>query len=107
MLPRPQPEVSAPQIPVSQADASCVTLRVFLPLGAQVVAIRYYHTAQYTPSNPSDYSYPVQQGPGESAWAMMEQASQYSTPQNVIVQAVYHNRSHNRTRKAALEVDWQ
>jgi hypothetical protein len=87
--------------------ASCALLRVYLPLGAQVVAIRYYHTAQFTPSNPNDFGSPVQQGPGESAWAMMEQASQYSTPQNVIVQTVYHNRSHNRTRQAALEVDWQ
>lgn len=87
--------------------ATCALLRVHLPLGAQVVAIRYYHTAQYTPSNPNDYAHPVQQGPGESAWAMMEGAAQYTTPQNVIVQTVYHNRSHNRARQAALEVDWQ
>src|ERR1700724_2715628 len=55
--------------------AHCVDLTIYLPLGAQVVQIRYYTTAGY----PNDVQI-RQIGPGDIAWSYMEPATQGSTP---------------------------
>lgn len=82
--------------------AGCVEIIVLLPLGATVKAIRYYSTAGGPPGD-----VPLRQiTPGDFAWSLMEPAQQSQTPINVVVKTVYFNRSHNRIRKARMEVDW-
>lgn len=78
----------------------CVDIVVYLPLGAQVKEIRYYHR-----SIDDDHWY--QNSPGESLkWAVMESPVQTTTPQNVVVSATFKNWSHNRSRIARVDVDW-
>ena len=82
--------------------AVCVDLNVYLPLGSQVLTIRYYSTANY----PNDTGL-RQISPGDMAWSLMEPANTTSAPGYVLVHTKFHNRSHNRDRAVALEVDWQ
>lgn len=84
--------------------AQCADLKVYLPLGAQVLSVRYYTTAW---NNAGDT--PIRQIlPGEiDGWAAMDAAIQYSTPTNTVVSTTFHNRSSDRNRLARLEVDWR
>ena len=84
--------------------ARCGTVAVYLPAGSQVLGARYYTTAHY----PNDYGTPQAVGAGQDvAWSVMEPIK--ITPQGAyqLVSAKYHNRSNNRARLIALEVDWQ
>jgi hypothetical protein len=84
-----------------------VVVEVGIPGDAQVLAIRYFSTAQYSPSNPGDYPTPKPIAPNwDHAWAFMEAAQQKASPTEKKIFARYFNRSHNRDRRAALEVDW-
>lgn len=80
--------------------SKCVNIVVYLPLGAQVKEIRYYHR-----SIDDDHWY--QNSPGEDLrWAVMEAPVQTTTPKNVVVSATFKNWSHNRSRIARVDVDW-
>jgi len=84
--------------------ARCGTVAVYLPAGSRVLSARYYTTAHY----PDDYGTPQAVAAGQDvAWSVMEPIK--VTPQGPyqVVSARYHNRSHNRARLVAIEVDWQ
>ena len=89
----------------SSGCASCVTLTVYLPLSAQVVASRCYTNA----GGPGgDSGSPQQVACGDlDAWATFEAPKQYTTPSNTVVETVFHNRSSDRDRLVELQVDWQ
>lgn len=77
-------------------------IRVNLPLGAQVRAVRYYSAA--VGSNKLE-------GPNapcvDIQWAKWLAHSEFSEPKNVVVEAVFKNWSHNVDRTVAIEVDWE
>jgi hypothetical protein len=84
--------------------ASCQTLTVYLPLTAQVVAIRCLTNAGGTGGDAPDVRV-VNCAPLD-AWATFDRPVQSSTPTNRVVQTVFHNRSHNRDRLVELQVDY-
>lgn len=84
--------------------ASCQTLTVYLPLTAQVTAIRCLTTAGGTGGDTPDIRV-VNCGPLD-AWATFDRPIQSSTPGNRVVQTIFHNRSHNRDRLVELQVDY-
>jgi hypothetical protein len=81
--------------------AFCVDLNIYLSLGSQVDTIRYFTTAGY----PDDTEL-RQVLPGDAAWSLIEPAKISTSDNNVIVHTKVHNRSHDRNRRVALEVDW-
>jgi hypothetical protein len=85
--------------------AGCVTLNIFLPLGSQVTAIRCYTNA----GGPNgDIPAPYQSKCGDlDVWATFDRPVLYSTPSNVVVTTIFHNRAKDRDRKAELQADWQ
>lgn len=85
--------------------ASCQTLTVYLPLNAQVAAIRCYTNA----GGPAGDAPSPQQNPcGDlDAWATFDSPRQYTTPTNTVVETVFHNRSNNRDRLVELQIDWR
>jgi hypothetical protein len=85
-------------------DNSCgvrVLLRVELPEGANVVAIRYYTTA-----GGEEGDHPIRVvNPGDIGWSYMEPALTKHENGKLYVETVYYNRSDNRSREVALEID--
>jgi hypothetical protein len=92
-----QPPNGAP----TSGFAACAKVSVQLPLDAQVRAVRYYSTADN-----EDHPNPVQIPPGEGIWASMDLATESTEGGYKYVSSVYHNRSADRVRKVALEVDY-
>jgi hypothetical protein len=85
-------------------DNSCgvrVVLRAELPENATVLAIRYYTTAG---GEEGDHALRAV-NPGDIGWSYMEPAVTKSENGKLIIETVYYNRSGNRSREAALEVD--
>jgi len=78
-----------------------VLLRVEVPEGANVVAIRYYTTAG---GEEGDHAIRAV-NPGDIGWSYMEPALTKNENGRQFVETVYINRSDNRSREAALEVD--
>jgi hypothetical protein len=75
----------------SQGCASCQTLTVYLPLTAQVIAIRCYTNAG---GGGGDSGSPQQVACGDlDAWATFDSPKQYSTPNNTVVETVFHNQA--------------
>jgi hypothetical protein len=85
--------------------AACVTLNIFLPLGSQVTAIRCYTNAG-GPNGDTPSLYQSKCG-ALDAWATFDRPVLYSTPSNVVVTTVFHNRAKDRSRQAELQADWQ
>ncbi|MGA8027720.1 MAG: hypothetical protein WB992_11285 [Bryobacteraceae bacterium] len=85
--------------------AGCLTLTVYLPLNAQVVVSRCYTTAG-GPQGDSATPAQVQCGAELNAWAMFDATRQYTTPNNTVIETVFHNRSSDRDRQVELQVDW-
>lgn len=82
--------------------ATCETLRAFMPLTAQVVAVRCYSTAGY----PNDVPLRQVSCGQDVAWSYFAWPYQTTTPQNTVVESVFYNRSHNRDRTIEIEVDY-
>ena len=89
-------------------DSSCavrVVLSARIPPKATIVgAVRYYTTA-----GGPDGDVPMRAvQPGDIGWSLMEPAIiKTDRDGSTIIEAVYYNRSHNRSREAAIEVDWK
>jgi len=79
------------------------TVIAYLPLTAQVTAIRQYTNA----GGPGGDHAMEQVPPGRHAWCEVYPPSQYTTPQNTVVEFVFRNWSGDRAREAALKVDWE
>ena len=85
-------------------DNSCgvrVVLRAELPENATVLAVRYYTTAG---GEEGDHELRAV-NPGDIGWSYMEPAVTKSENGKIIIETVYYNRSGNRSREAAIEVD--
>jgi hypothetical protein len=106
------PEAGSGYVQVRAVGAHCnsngcavrVVLQVPLPRGSSVVAIRYYTTA-----GGEEGDHPLRAvNPGDIGWSYMEPAVVKTDAQgNITVETVYYNRSDNRPREAALEVDYR
>lgn len=86
--------------------AGCRTLTIYLPLNAQAVASRCYTNAGGTQGD-SGALVQVTCGVELNAWAMFDAPRQYTTPNNTVIETVFHNRSSNRDRQVELQVDWK
>lgn len=96
--------VHVPAVGHNCNDNSCgvrVLLRVELPENATVVAIRYYTTAG---GEEGDHALRAV-NPGDIGWSYMEPAVTRNENGKLFIETVYYNRSGNRSREAALEVD--
>jgi hypothetical protein len=80
---------------------NCETLRVFLPLGANVKAVRYYVIGESN-GNPAQ-EVPLGQ---DLRWARFTDPLQSSSEKNVVVQVRFRNWRSDLDRQAAMEVDW-
>jgi hypothetical protein len=87
---------------VNSGFAACATISVQLPLTAQVLTVRYYTSAGY----PNDSAECPELAAGENAWAYIDPAQERTEGAYKYVEAGFHNRSHNRVRRAAIEVDY-
>ena len=87
--------------PPCKSMAKCTTLTVYLPLGAQITKVRYFHENIY---NHNWYEAP----PGtDLAWALHEPANVHTTPTNVVVTSVFKNWSHTTPRGCRMDVWWK
>jgi hypothetical protein len=82
-----------------------LTLTVYLPLNAQVVATHCYTTAGGPQGDTGIRE--VACGAELDAWAMFDATTQHTTPSNTVIETVFHNRSSNRDRQVELAVDWK
>lgn len=90
---------------VCEADrgcAQCVSLAVDVPLDAQIVAIRQYHSAG---GPPGDVAMRQVQA-GEGAWCLITAPIVRSVHPAKRVSCKFFNRKHDRARTVRLEVDW-
>jgi hypothetical protein len=91
-------------------DGGCAgygSATAYLPLGAQVMAIRAYSNDGGTEGDgPLHYVGDGSSG-HELSWAYMYPIGQKTTANNTVVWFDYANRSDNRVRSIALEVDWK
>lgn len=83
--------------------AQCGVPKVRIPMTANLVAVRFYTTA----NAPDDHVYPQLVQPGDIAWSYYDGWGQVSSGQYKLIYAGYHNRSSNRARRIALEVDYK
>jgi hypothetical protein len=83
--------------------ATCQTMTIYLPLTAQVTAVRCYTNANYPNDSPSMYQ--IQCGQ-DVAWSYFSWPVQSTTPSNTVITASYFNRSNNRSRTVELQVDY-
>ena len=85
--------------------AGCAWITAFLPLTATVLRVRYYSNA----GGPAgDHPRPVQVAAQKhDNWSEVYPHQTFTTPSNTVVRFRMRNWSHNRTRSAAMEVDWR
>jgi hypothetical protein len=83
----------------------CTVVRMPLPLGAQIKAIRYFSTAKG--GNPPKPDKPLRGvPPGELGFSRIEPLPQENTETNTVIQYRFKNWSADRTRQTKMEVDW-
>lgn len=88
-----------------QGCASCAVLAIHLPPNAWVTKTHCLTTANY----PADYArhdlHETKCGE-EISWSLFETPLVTASADEVLVRAVYHNRSSNRPRDAKIRVEW-
>jgi hypothetical protein len=91
----------------SNACATAKTLQAFVPQNATVTKIRYFTSAANGPNDDDTPLHEVQSG--EIAWSSVEPAvpkTYPNIPNTVSYETVFYNRSHDRTREAAILVEY-
>ena len=86
--------------------ASCIRLTVELPANAWVVKTHCYTTANYPGDYDRNHLHQVACGM-DNSWSFFDSTIVVATKQHVLVRTTFHNRSHNLSRDARLDVDWQ
>ena len=79
--------------------AECVAFRVYLPLGANIKAIRYY-----TDTNEGGVA--QVQPETDLQWAKFTGAKTYSTASNVVHEVTFQNRRTDHGKRGKVDVDW-
>ncbi len=89
----------------SSSCAVKIPLSVYLPLGAQVKAVRCYSVAGQEDSAHGDL-HEVSCGV-DTWWSIFTKPVQQTTPNNVTVTSEFQNRSSDRDRDCRMDVDWE
>jgi hypothetical protein len=88
-------------------DARCVELIIYLPLTAQNIKPHCYVNIKPNTTDDLPHGQLAEVGCGvDTAWSIFDKPTIQTTPTNVVVRTMFHNRSHNRDRDTKLVAEW-
>ena len=87
--------------------ARCVELVIYLPLTAQNIKPHCYVNIKPNTTDDLPHGQLAEVGCGvDTAWSIFDEPIVQTTPTNVVVRTVFHNRSDNRDRDMKLVAEW-